>query len=104
MIKMWAIVITSALIIDNLNGQTYFFVLIFLVKNKAKTSETIENTKKYVKSVINKKNSSKISVWLKGTECQVIKQSFSYKMKGLSFFLPMNKNLKLLDKNVNIFY
>lgn len=99
---MWAIVIISALIIDNLNGQTYFLVLIFLVKNKAKASENIENTKKYVNSVINK-NSSKISVWLKGTECQVIKQPFFYKMKGLSFCLRMNKNLKLLDKNVKIF-
>lgn len=58
---MWARVIISALRIDNLNGQTYFLVPIFLVKNKANESEIIENIKKYVKSVINK-NLNKISV------------------------------------------
>lgn len=100
---MWARVIISALRIDNLNGQTYFLVPIFLVKNKARKSETIENTKKYVKSVINK-NSSKISVWLKGIVCQVRKRPFFNKMKAFSFYLRMNKNLKLLDKNVKIFY
>ncbi len=58
---MWAKVIISALMIDNLSGKTYFLLLIFQVKNKAKKSETIENIKKYVKSVINK-NLYKISL------------------------------------------